>query len=256
MISGNYLKTLKVLYIKAIRNLFSKNKGCHYNKFFIVGIARSGTTLLHTYLNNHPNIFSHGEISILNLQDEWIKDTIFPPYSKNIQAVGAKVLLPIDNKAQGVKFLKDIDNSGLSIYFLFLYRNNLLKWYVSLKIAQKTAQWSKTNERQTLPLHLKQVEIDTKELIQNLKQAQESIDYYRKLFSRQRIIELTYEQLQQYPHSKLNEIQAFLGVNSAPLVSLLKKQNPELLSELIINFEEVKEVLNGTPYQKFLAESI
>ena len=252
VISVNRLKTLRILYTKALNNIFSRKKGYQYRKFLIVGLPRSGTTLLHTYLNNHPDIWSHGETDITTFQDpEQIKN-LFSPYPANIKAVGAKILLPAGGNFEVERIIKDLDDSEHPPNYIFLYRENLLRWYISLKIAERTHQWSVSDNQKAIPLHLKQIEVDTKNLIQDFNQAQQNIVCYKKLFHKRREMVISYEELVHNPEVKLLEVQEFLGVHPVKLKSLLKKQNPELLPRLVLNFKEVTEVLRRTSYEKFL----
>jgi hypothetical protein len=51
---------------------------------------------------------------------------------------------------------------------------------------------------------------------------------------------------------KNDEVMEFLGVEKMPLASDLKKINPDNLSELVNNFDDVRAALSGTRYEKYL----
>lgn len=252
MVSLKHIKTLKILYTKIFRNAFSRRKGYQYQKFVIVGLPRSGTTLLHTYLNYHPNIWSHGETIFNTLKNPVRDQNFFPPFSGNIKAVGIKSLLPLDESSIPKSSEKKSIGPGHPYKFIFIHRENLLRWYVSLKVAQKSKQWSQTYQDKIVPVKLKKLEINVPELLQSLDKAKEKIECLKKVFYGSRTFVLTYEDLNEIPETKLKEIQVFLGVKPKTLFSLLQKQNSELLSDLITNYDEVHAALNETPYQKFL----
>lgn len=52
-----YFRTVSAIYLKRAANLIPAFKGRDYTAFAIVGRARTGSTLLHTYLNSHPQNF-------------------------------------------------------------------------------------------------------------------------------------------------------------------------------------------------------
>jgi LPS sulfotransferase NodH len=252
-----YLDTLRILYTKELRNRLSQRKNSSYPKFLIVGLARSGTTLLHTYLNSHPNIISGGERKIELIKQEIFElpeheREVFPPFPNYIKAAGAKVLLPHQQDNSFFPALNEVLAAEPSFKVLFLKRENLLSWYVSLCIALNTKQWSQINRQKKTPLAQRQIKIPIDNLLPTLKEASKANHAYCQLFNQFNTIEISYESLSKNPIPTLAEIQEFLDVSPAPLSSLLHKQNPEPLSNLILNYKEVEQALWNTPFQKFL----
>lgn len=217
----------------------------HYQPFLIAGLPRSGTTLLHTYLNTHPNIHSQGEIHLKALLQP---EKIFKPYGQHIHAAGAKLMLPYQDVQTNIDLLKQLLQQFPELKVIFIQRENLLHWYISLQIALKTSQWSQSGNKATTSLTDKQLFIPTDKLLSQLQQAEESIKIYQTVFKKVSLLELSYENLSQNPQDILPEIQDFIGVQPSPLLSLLQKQNPEPLSELILNYEEVSRTLHHTLY--------
>ena len=54
---------------------------------------------------------------------------------------------------------------------------------------------------------------------------------------------------------RLDELQAFLGVEPQPLRSWFEKLRTRPLSDVVENWEELRQGLTGTRYEVFLAES-
>ncbi len=52
----------------------------------------------------------------------------------------------------------------------------------------------------------------------------------------------------------MNKVQTFLGVKPQTVASLLKRQNPESVKELILNYEELKSAFKNTDYEIFFEE--
>lgn len=256
----NYFRTLRVLYTKELKNRFSRTKRSSYPKFLLVGLPRSGTTLLHTYLNSHPNIFSAGERDIQLVRKELAgsieqeERITFPPLPAQIQTAGAKILLPHQPNHEIFTFLKDILGADPSIKVIFLKRENILRWLVSLHIARNSKQWSQTNRREKLTVSQKRLELSAHHLVSQLEEISKITQTYQQLFEEANTFELSYESLSANPQPCLGKLQLFLEVRPLPLVSLLQKQNPEPLHALIRNYKEVERILIDSPYQKFLEE--
>lgn len=217
-----------------------------------MGLPRSGTTLLHTYLNSHPAVLSYGETNLIELHQKVKQSVFFHPQDYQIRAVGAKALLPIQLMAETESTLHELSNLQEPIRIIFIYRENLLRWFVSLKIAEKTRKWSLTEGKKNLPLSEKMIKIDVNELIRTLNIALHSRNRYKAALHEKLYHEISYEQLMVDSTQSLEEIQMFLGIKPLKLHSLLKKQNPEPLSQLIINYPEVKETLKDTHFKCFI----
>ena len=99
-------------------------KSAHYNKFIIIGNARTGTTYLETLLRSHPQIVSRGEVfhllakqkngltGIINDPIGYVNKFVFKPYPPQIKAAGYKIVysqLGADNV-----FLRKMDTTDVS----------------------------------------------------------------------------------------------------------------------------------------------
>lgn len=255
----NYLNTLCILYSKELKNRFSRRKRAHYPKFLITGLARTGTTLLHTYLNSHPQIQSSGEHDMERVRKELTcvgnqEKIIFPPYASHIRIGGAKILLPHEQNQSKLIILDEILQAEPSLKIIFLTRENTLRWLLSLQIAQKSNQWSQTNFQKKSALRHKQINLPVHLLPSRLEEISQLTEVYRQRFNRENTLEINYEPFSLNPQPFLRNIQDFLGVRPATLHTLLQKQNPEPLAELIKNYDAVEKVLQNTPYQKFLED--
>lgn len=112
-----------------------------YNKFLIIGSARTGTTFLQTLLASHDQISSHGEIFhlIANKQRlveivtdpiQYMKRSVFGSYPEYIKAVGFKGLyqeLGSDNVFLGDMGIKNVSPDVASRRSNFMtYRDSVL----------------------------------------------------------------------------------------------------------------------------------
>jgi LPS sulfotransferase NodH len=75
----------------------------------------------------------------------------------------------------------------------------------------------------------------------------------RERFKCRQLLEVVYEDLSADPTAGFQRISDFLELTDVdPGKSILKKQNPESVKDLIINFSEVAQALVGTPYEEYL----
>jgi LPS sulfotransferase NodH len=217
-----YLKTWFLLKRKYFLNKISPNH-IGYTKFAIVCSPRTGSTLLHTYLNSHTSIISYGEILRRNIEQEMLIDLqkkVFKPVGENIRAIGLKVFI-------GYKYLRDYQSyyeeivGDESIKIIFLSRENIDKQYKSLKRAEITGYWSaEKNRNKTV-----EIPVDTEVLKEFKLDLMEQSKVALNDFKNHELMELTYEQLTKSKEKTLHQIQEFLQVKPQALWTVLRRQS-------------------------------
>ncbi len=123
--------------------------------------------------------------------------------------------------------------------FIILYRKNVLEQYLSLKVAEMTDSWGMTNNFK-LP---SSVPIDREELAEYCQMVK---GYYEGLVQdpclKDRSILLDYEELATEAQAMFDRvIFPFLGLPSTPVSSSLQKQTTKKPSQIIKNYEEIKD---------------
>ena len=73
-------------------------------------------------------------------------------------------------------------------------------------------------------------------------------DHCDRLFCEHPALTLFYEGLVVDSSNVFNQAQAFLGVEPKPLTVTLRRQNPEPLRELILNYDEFREAFEHTSH--------
>jgi len=69
------------------------------------------------------------------------------------------------------------------------------------------------------------------------------------------MLEVVYEELVQSPRNVFATVGAYLGVDDIdPGKIRLKRQNPEGLAQLIVNYDEVESLLKNTGFSKYLVD--
>lgn len=228
-----------------------------YRRFVILCHARTGSTLLHTYLNSHPHILSLGEFIGMDFSKktgkqglsttEYIEKKGFRKYASRIQAAGFKVFYVYREMTPNREVLDWLENHP-EVHIIHLRRENLLRTWVSLKKAEQTQAWTKEeNDRD-------RIHIDPAECLAALDKMKQEETTFRQLFTAHPCLEVTYEALTSDTDPTLTQVQQFLGVQPRKLLSVLEKQHPQPLKAMVENYRELEEKLNNTSWKQFLSK--
>jgi hypothetical protein len=244
-------------------------------KFVMLSYARCGSNMLKAMLNEHPQITCFGEIFnpaygkgylkwvtksfLRRLSHKYLRDYSIETYLNDIckiqttgdtQAVGYKVMYP----GQFERYPNFRDYWKFNKFKIIrLTRYNLLRRYLSSKIANKESRWSSSNYRGrqiTIQLDLD----DLKRSINCLESIDCQIDSLAQEFQ---YLNVSHEQIVSNRKSSLRNIFEFLGVDidqTEKIEPRTVKQNPGKLNMLIENYDEVREALAGSQYERFLEE--
>ncbi len=144
----------------------------HYTKFIILGTGRTGSNMLVSALNTHPNGIVYGEIFNntrynrigfnnknrpyisfrkalkirVNNPISFLEDYIFRIFPAKTAAVGFKLFYWHCHE-DNWRCIWDYMNSMQGLKIIHIKRRNMLKTFLSLKIAQRTKQWSQIKEK-------------------------------------------------------------------------------------------------------------
>lgn len=133
---------------------------------------------------------------------------------------------------------------------IHLVRENVLKTHISFLTApmHKMHHPREGQEIKTVKLHL-----DTDNLLAHLKYRMDRIEENRRRIEGFPSLEVSYESFVEDRNAEAARIQPFLGIDDVvPFTTDLVKINPDALDQVIDNYEEVRDLLTGTEYEKFL----
>lgn len=243
-----YLRTYLIIKRKQLLNAISLSKSKDYIPFVILSEPRSGSTMLHTYLNSHTQVKSYGEVLRENIEANAIDketapyiDTLaFKPHTPTLKAIGLKLFYEYYKDPRYTESFRYVVNRN-DVKIIFLIRRDILKVYVSLKIAQKTNVWSSVKSATNEPRP--QITIDRNDYIKFREEHLRHRRLFTTLLKDHPLLEVAYEDLVQNPQPILKSIQQFLGVKPKVLFTLLKQQNPGSVESLITNYDEVKDIV-------------
>lgn len=244
-----------------------------YQPFIILGTARTGSTMLWSYLNSHPDILClrgvYGSTNKINFGKfyselpeeyhsseliklrnerpiEFLEKYVWKEYSKPFKAVGFKYFYDHDrhlsNKEEVISYFK----TNRAIKFLHLKRENLLATLFSYKRALTQLQWTKANTDFRTSITVQECNDYFQQILDNQK-------LFDELFS-DRTLQVSYDNLIKATERTLQEVLDFIGVKAISLTTETNKNRETKLSDCITNYTELKTHFKSTDYAKYFNE--
>ncbi len=234
-------------------------------RFAIIAAPRTGSNLLCTLLNSHPDILCHHEV--------FNPDGIFTALTHRDDAHELGTLADRDRaplvfldriwqtgqgfRCVGFKWTRGQNETAIrriledpDIKKIVLRRRNRIKTYISERIAQETRQWEVYSEGE-LVCPRPRVTVDRADLLNHISQNNQFYDIIHSSLahSRQPSIDVTYESL--FRASEQSRLLGFLGVEDVDgrLTEGSVKQNSTDLRDTIANFCELATSLEGSELQ-------
>lgn len=245
--------------------------------FMITCAARTGSTLLMSYLQSHPEILCHGEIygvkevgGILGTYGKCQQED--PEYKKALKDYRDqqphtflyKIALDRQgHKNVGFKLKHDelvrpymaqtrhLIQADTDIKIIHLRRDNLLARYLSWYLVNYVTGVTMRLEGQELP-ETKKVNLNPAKCLANFQEAERRYAFFKGMFSKHPTFEVSYEELiGDQREDTLKYIQEFLGVKHCNLGTKMVKLGKDDLHEVIENYEELKQFFEKTKYASF-----
>ena len=259
----------------------SRNGVSQTRRFVILGTQRTGTTLVRTCLNSHPDVLCCGEVFKLAKPSYKKPDGLWHytrrPLARRIGAlVNPRGVTAdfLDNmyseagyKAIGFKLMLShqisrpyiwpmLEARGVSA--IIVRRRNLLKTLVSRRSAAETGVYHVSRELGVKTAvddwQSKGVALDTATLVADLEAIDaETENWQAKLSAATRTLEIVYEDYASNIDSGNQAMLEFLGVRPMELKSDLKKVNPDDLRRSIRNYDDVASTLRDSRFEAMLA---
>ena len=244
-------------------------------KFVLLSYARCGSNMLQAMLKEHPQITCYGEIfnpaygkgylkwvnqSLLRrLSNKYLRDYCIESYLNSIcaipaqagpYAIGYKIMYP--GQFERYQNFRDYWKTN-NFKIIRLTRHNLLRRYLSSKIANKEYRWSSSSFRGKLV----NITVDVNDLKRSLN-CLESIDCQIDTLAEEfQFLRISHEQIIANRKNTLRGVFKFLGVDTDEAENIeptTVKQNPGKFNKLIKNYDEVRKALMGSQYEWLLDE--
>ena len=244
-------------FLNYFRLLRYTKKDIPTTKFVIVGQGRTGSQLMVSLLNNHPDIYCDSEI----FHPDYFGKVIFPK-----AYINSRALLATDQnkKVYGfkVKHYQLRDDQGISPQYLFNYlnengwkfiyldRTNLLRHSLSNFKANESGEYH-INKRKGY----KKLRIDPNELISYMIGKEQFKKEELSSLAGIKYLNINYEKdLASFESQQkiMDKVFNYLGLDSVKVISNYKKTSLSKLEDMIENYDEIKNVLLRTKYSNFL----
>lgn len=240
-----------------------------YRRFVILGIARTGSTLLVNLLNAHPQVIAFGElfrqadkvgwdvapfanyrnsrITALYRTDPvaFLEKAVFRRWPRSCAAVGFKLFYYHAHEAPQ-SAVWDYLRGDRDLLILHIKRRNRLAQYLSLLHAHKSNAWSQTaaSAEQPEPLYL-----DPEACRVHFASVRQYEEDCAAAFKCHAVRDVYFEDLTSNCEPEFGAIQEALGLKHEAVKSTLRRQRRQPLSEAIANFDELKAEFRGSCWE-------
>jgi LPS sulfotransferase NodH len=234
---------------KAARRAFGHTD---YRRFIVLARSRTGSYLLLSFLNAHPNVRSDREI-LHTLHGRDPIDIIarsFGREPRHVKAKGFKVFYYHPNGESGTRVWDHLEAMD-GLHVIHLTRRNILRTLISQKIATRQGVWKTDRPLSTTTVENKQVSFTVEELTKGFERTREWEREGEHRFRAHPLLPVTYEDLRADPGGTFRRVTDFLGVPPAEPHTDLVRQNPESVRELVANYDELAEAFRGTEWASF-----
>jgi LPS sulfotransferase NodH len=223
--------------------------------FVVVATERSGSSLLMDLLSSRwAAIRSDGEISNPHVRrgrsfEEVLRATYFS--DSGHRCIGSKIIRRqvTDDELHNV-----VTIPGIRV--VVLRRGNVVRQFVSLRIARKDHIWRQPVRYPRSDVADRAVAITADDLIAFESRQRQAYESLRSFLADTPHMDTTYEELMENRDLEIGRIGEFLGVGKPDLSTSprLRHQNPEPLSELITNFDQLRSDLSDLGREDLLTQ--
>ena len=221
--------------------------------FVVVSLPRTGTHMLRTLLNEHPNIRTETELFNEHSKPcrkwskrsaQWVLSNI--AWRKGPQQIRGCMIHLCHGYQWGIwQHLMSLDD----VRYVCLKRENLLEQYLSLQQALVHKKWQTYRHQKTPPVQ--RMELKPEDAKRYFGETQDQWAEFERAFCNRPRCYVSYEELCGQKDAASRRVQEFLGAQfMADLQSdTVKVGRPA--RELIGNYDELREYFAGTPYYSF-----
>jgi LPS sulfotransferase NodH len=222
--------------------------------FAIVADLRTGSTLLSSSLDRHPDVRCFGELlHPADLADNVpegadrhgssgraLVGRVFA--SPGVAAAGfrAMVFLPLPEQPRWADAWDELAATpGLRV--IYLVRRDVVAQYASLLVAARLGAYHPAPGDPALtPANRPTLRLERDELLAWAQERARLLELRRAQLAGKTALELTYEQLAGDWPDAIARAQAFLGVTPLPLAPAKEKQERRALREVVANYDELR----------------
>jgi LPS sulfotransferase NodH len=218
-------------------------------RFVVVTRSRSGSNMLLSMLNSHPAIEARGEVfAHIGAEDapHVVAKLFASRVPREVEAIGCKCFYyhPLRQSPEPLwRALRQVPD--LRVLHL---RRNPLRSIVSEAIARQQGDWLLHEGSDRPDVASRRVHLP----VENVRTHLVRVERWEREFTARAgglpILDVEFETLVDAPESTFAHVTTFIGVERiAPRVTT-QRQNPEPLSDLVMNFHELEIAFDGTKW--------
>jgi LPS sulfotransferase NodH len=221
-------------------------------RFVIFAQGRTGSSLLRSLLNQHPDVSCDGEILSAAVNDALhLANERAAACARRAYGFKAKIYQLTDvQHLDAADFLRSLDDAGFRL--IYLWRRNLLHHAVSNAFAERRGRYhDKAGESSTRPT----VRLDPETIIGAMRRRRRHLEAERAALGDLPRLELVYEDalLDAADHQvTARRVFAYLGLQPVAVVTELAKSAAGNLRTLVSNYDELAAALSGTDLEVYL----
>jgi len=222
--------------------------------FIVLSRSRTGSNMLMSFLNSHPNVRMEGEalaeLGSRSLQT--VVDRLFAPPPFYVQAQGFKYFYyhPVDADPEAAKqVLAAIDG----LHVLHMKRENLFHTLVSHRMADLTDVWHVPNGTDAPPA-LPTITLDPDAVRAGFEETRRWERDGAEAFRTRPCLTVTYEALVAHREAEFRRLTTFLNLPPVAPKTRFRKQNNRSMRDTVENYEALKTAFSGTEWASFFDE--
>jgi LPS sulfotransferase NodH len=245
-----------------------------YKRFAIVGVARTGSTLLLHLLNAQSRVIAFGELfrgdgaigwdtppfltqqseRLRRMQEaqpiEFLETAVFRRWPREIGAVGFK-LFYYHARSGPQAAVWDHLRRQPDLALIHIKRRNILEQFLSLRLAHATNVWSTARQPGRTPDPMR---LSPEECLRHFEKVRAQEEACDRFFAERPILTLAYEDLVTDRASAMQSVAAHLGVPFEPVEARIVRQRTQPLSRAIENYDELREFFAGSAWEIFFRQ--
>jgi hypothetical protein len=242
--------------VSYLRALSTRKTQLPRNNFVIFTQGRTGSNLLRSLLNSHPNIFCIREPFV-----RWHIKVLFPKlHIRGKLARCSKTVCGLLLHDMHLNFQKIAHKEILSYFYnqgwkiIHLRRENFFNQIISARFAFNHRQWHYRSVADCESIRLKNIYISTPEMLQLLEEREARYLREGEMMAQFPHMEIVFERdlsTAEQHQKTVDKICDYLGIPSALIQTELIK-TPREPKKLMQNYEEIAAFLKNTRYAHFL----
>lgn len=246
-------------------------------KYVILGMPRTGSTLLNTGLTQHPNICAFGELLHRDLEQRrqvhnvkrngqtvyfdaasddaitFLKEHVYD-YASNFEAIGFK-LFGEHVECPGTtrlfsRLLANIDQ----LKIIHIVRSNYLDVFVSRRMAERTKEWVRFSGTAPDPsFSAATIDADPERAVKFFETMLEFDKFIESLGKVAPYYRVDYEALTADYEGVMSSVYKFVGASNFKARAYTQRQIERPISQVVQNYENLRSRVAGTRWECFLS---